>query len=117
MYQERFYRYNLKHQHILEVAYKESDLYIVSDRALDQAQVKESLAGYYSQIEDYIKKNPDFFTSLSPLIIDEGAPEIVKDMHQASCLSKIGPFSSVAGAIASYVGRDFIGKCSQISEF
>lgn len=114
MYQQRFYRYYSKHKYSLEVVYKESDLCIISDKQLDAKLAKAILIKYYTQVEDYVKKVPEFFTSLSSLDSDNQAYPIIKDMLQASMEAGIGPFSSVAGAIASYTAAELLNHCSEI---
>jgi len=114
MYEERFYRDFVKSKFSLEVSYKESDLFISSDKELDKEFVYNVLRRYYIEIEDYIRKNPVFLTSLSFLSFDENAPQIVKDMLVVSKETNIGPFSSVAGAIAKYVGRDLLNYTDEL---
>ena len=108
MYQERFYRNYTTSQFVLEVSYKESDLYISIDREIDKKIVEGFLKKYYDQIDCYTKTNPLFLNSLSPLEQDKTALPIIKDMIQVSQLTGIGPFSSVAGAIAHYVGKEIL---------
>jgi ApbE superfamily uncharacterized protein (UPF0280 family) len=114
MYQERFYRDWSPAKFRLEVCHKESDLFITTDKELDKILVQDILKNYYIEIEKYIKKNPNFLTSLSPLEQDENAPAIVKDMIDCSNVTGIGPFASIAGAIALYVGKDLLDKSSEI---
>jgi len=114
MYEERFYRHISKGSFVQEVAYYESDLYIVSDNNIDKEYARRALIKYYSQIKEYVKNNPGFLNSLSPLALDDTAPAIVKDMLRVSSLSGIGPFSSVAGAIAHYVGRELLEVCREV---
>ena len=59
-------------------------------------------------MENYIGSHPDFLTALIPLKPDALAPPIIKDMQQAAAAANVGPMASVAGAIAEYVGRDFL---------
>ncbi|MBU1112322.1 MAG: UPF0280 family protein [Candidatus Omnitrophica bacterium] len=108
MYQERFYREQISSKFKLEVAYKESDLLILSDAQLDEGTTRDILVKHYETVEGYLKKTPLFFKSLSPLADDDSAPPIVREMIAAARLSGIGPFSAVAGAIATYVGRDLL---------
>ena len=107
MYEERFYRHP-KGAFAQEVAYYESDLYIISDNSISKDYLRKILIKYHNQIKEYVKVNPEFLSSLSPLAVDDTAPPIIKDMLRVSLLSGIGPFSSVAGAIAHYVGREIL---------
>lgn len=114
MYEERFYRTRSLGKHSLEVAYKESDLFVATDTKVDIKLLHKILEKYYCQIEEYIKQNPQFLTSLSPLRQDERAPLIVQDMLKVSQATAVGPFASVAGAIALYVGRELLTYCQEV---
>ena len=114
MYEARFYRYFSLRKFRVEVTYQESDLYIITDKELNRKKARQALIKYYTQINDYVQDNPAFLTALSPLKTDNDAPRIVKDMISASRLAGIGPFSAVAGAIASYVGGELIADYEEI---
>jgi len=60
------------------------------------------------QIEEYIRIHPEFRTSLVPVSGDNLAPDIIKDMLEASSRAVVGPMASVAGAIAEHVGKDLL---------
>ncbi|MBU2266200.1 MAG: hypothetical protein KJ977_04090, partial [Candidatus Omnitrophica bacterium] len=89
MYQERFYREQISSKFKLEVAYKESDLLILSDAQLDEGTTRDILVKHYETVEGYLKKTPLFFKSLSPLADDDSAPPIVREMIAAARLSGI----------------------------
>jgi ApbE superfamily uncharacterized protein (UPF0280 family) len=114
MYQERFYRDWSPAKFSLEVCYKESDLLIASDKEIDRVLLEGILKNYYSEIEKHIKKNQNFLTSLSPIEQDENAPAIIKDMIECSNVTGIGPFASVAGAIALYVGKELLNYADEL---
>ncbi|UCG34651.1 MAG: UPF0280 family protein [Candidatus Omnitrophota bacterium] len=114
MYQERFYRKQISSKFNLEISYQESDLYISSDKEIDESVVEKILKKYYEEIACYIKNNPRFMSSLSPLQDDSKAPAIIKDMIECSRITGIGPFSSVAGAIAQYVGNELCGYANEV---
>ncbi len=114
MYQERFYRNQVLSKFKAEISYKESDLLICSSQKIDSDLAKNTLIKYYTQIEDYLKKNPKFKTSLSPLEADPKAPQIIKEMIKISQESGIGPFASVAGAVAFYVGGELIKENQEL---
>ncbi len=114
MYEERFYRAQISSRFRLEISFRESDLLISTDRKIDKERAEEILKKYYRQIEEYVKENPRFLTSLSPLPEDEKAPPIIRSMLESSQVTGIGPFSAVAGAIAQYTGQEILGFCSEI---
>ncbi|MDD5194523.1 MAG: UPF0280 family protein [Candidatus Omnitrophica bacterium] len=114
MYEERFYRKATHGDFCIEVCYKESDLLIYSDRYIDKTQAFECLKNYYHQVEEYARLNPVFLTTLSSMLTDKNAPEIVREMQACSQVASVGPFASVAGAIASYVGKAFLSQTGEI---
>lgn len=114
MYEERFYRKATFSKFSIEICYKQSDLLIATNRKIDKEQAQKILKKYYTEIENYIEKNPLFLTSLSPLREDVFAPPIVKKMIESSQLTGIGPFSSVAGAIALSVGREILNYADEV---
>jgi len=88
-----------------QVSYKESDLYIGASRDLSEIAMR-SLKKHRKSIEDYIKKNPIFKDSLSPIPPEPSMPQIVREMTESSQRTGTGPMSSVAGAISEYVAGD-----------
>ena len=108
MYEERFYRDSIFSKFRLEISFKESDLLISSDKEIDKELAKSILVKYYNQIESYAKENPQFFNSLSPIPHDLEAPSVIRKMIESSHLTGIGPFSSVAGAVAFYLGQELL---------
>ncbi|MFC1631477.1 UPF0280 family protein [Candidatus Omnitrophota bacterium] len=91
----------------------ESDILIRADQPLYQ-EAKSSLAYHRRLLEDYIKQDPAFGTSLKPYAIDQQAPAIVQEMSAASLSADVGPMAAVAGAVAEYVGRDLLKQTRQI---
>ena len=114
MYEERFYRNKILSKFKIEVSFKESDLLICSDKEIPKEKAQGILVKYYEQIEEYVMKNPLFLRSLSPLEIDQAAPPIIKEMLETSKVTGIGPFSSVAGAVAQYVGGELLDYCQEL---
>ncbi len=114
MYQERFYRKYSENKFKIEVSHKESDLFISSDERLDKKLCEDVLKKHYQVIEEYVKQNPQFATSLSPLAFDDGVPAVIQDMLATCSLTGIGPFASVAGAVAGYVGKELLGYAKEV---
>ncbi len=114
MYEERFYRNKISSNHNFEISYKESDIFVSTSTAFDKNIAFDVLKKYYREIEDYIRVNPLFMSSFSPLDVDERAPDIVKDMLECSSITGIGPFACVAGAIALYVGNEILHHVDEI---
>jgi ApbE superfamily uncharacterized protein (UPF0280 family) len=95
------------------VKISETDLYILADSDLRDLALHSAL-GFRAQIEEYIRIHPAFRTSLVPVADDRLAPEIIKDMLQASKTAGVGPMASVAGAIAEHVGKDLLKESSTV---
>jgi len=106
-YEERTYRNLISKDNLksYNVTIAESDLFISADVDLF-SQSKKSLLHHRSLLENYIKKNPQFLTSLLPLPEDNLAPAIIRDMLVNTNTCGVGPMASVAGAIAQFIGND-----------
>ncbi|MBN1405483.1 MAG: UPF0280 family protein [Candidatus Omnitrophica bacterium] len=115
MHKNRFYRFRSKSDGLVsfEVVVKETDLFISAQSDLSE-DAKKIVIEARRNIEEYIKKRPDFKTSLSPLAYDEKALGIVKEMLRASSLARVGPMASVAGAVAEAVARGLAAKARDI---
>lgn len=115
MYKERRYRQWVKSEGlvIFEVKELETDLLISAGKNLEN-KARESILNYREDIQSYIKKNRDFFTSLEPINVDIDAPRIVKAMADAGKKASVGPMAAVAGAIAEFVGRDLLAYTDEV---
>ncbi len=115
MYEKRFYRDLIRLEDLVtfEVAIQETDLFISADKEL-QEKASNAILKYRNQIEHYIRKNPLFQSSLKPLPVDKTAPEIVRIMQETSLKAGVGPFASVAGAIAEFVGRKLLKYSKEV---
>lgn len=108
-YEERTYRSLINQDNLVSYHVKiaESDLWISSDKDLTDHALKY-LAGHRHALESYIKKTPDFRTSLVPVPDDDLAPPIIRDMISKSKICGVGPMAGVAGAVSEFVGRDLL---------
>ena len=89
------------------VSYKYADLFIQTN--LDLSEIaEEALKKYYDQIQNFVRSCPEFEYSLVPVKCPADAPDIIKDMTEASRLAGVGPFAAVAGVVAEYVGRELL---------
>ena len=105
MKSERHYRSWLARDGLVpfRVTVQETDLYVLARTPLER-EAHEAIITFRRQIEEYIKGNPAFQTSLAPLPADPRAPKIVKAMLDASQKTGVGPMAGVAGAMAEFVG-------------
>jgi len=107
MYEERFYRNTSRPQDLLcyEVKYKETDLFCCTKTDCKKF-IEDRVFFYRHQLDEYIKQKPLFKDSLVPVEFDAFAPLIARQMINASSRIGVGPMSTVAGAIAEFVGND-----------
>jgi ApbE superfamily uncharacterized protein (UPF0280 family) len=56
-------------------------------------------------LESYIRRHPEFQTSLTPVALLPDAPEIARDMARAADRVGVGPMAAVAGAMAEWAAR------------
>jgi ApbE superfamily uncharacterized protein (UPF0280 family) len=105
-YRERTYRkrVNAKDLVSFHVAVKETDLWVSSERKLED-ETRDLILDYRHQLERYIQAHPDFLTTLQPYPEDPYAPLLVREMIEVSRVVGVGPMASVAGAIAQYVAK------------
>ena len=95
------------------VVVKETDLLISASCDLVK-KAKDIVYNYRRQLEDYIKDNPDFFSTLLPYPQDLFAPIIVKQMISSTRKFGIGPMAAVAGAMAEFVGEELLNYSEEI---
>ncbi len=91
------------------VKIKETDLHIQADREI-QRRAEEIVLYCRLQLEEYILKNPSFYTSLQPLTKDFTAPPLIQAMFDAGRKAGVGPMAAVAGGIAEFVGRKLMDE-------
>jgi len=95
------------------VTVEETDLLISAETDLSR-EMLHAVWKYRRRIEAYIDTDPGFKRSLSPYPIGTAAPRIVRAMAGAADAAGVGPMAAVAGAIAEFVGRDFLQVSPQI---
>lgn len=107
---KRFYRdwAKAKELHSARVIAKETDLQIFTNKPLKHNFVEEKIRGYRWDIENYINKDHHFLTALKPIPVGINAAPIVKEMAEQSRKANVGPMSTVAGAIAEFLGNDLL---------
>ena len=115
IHEERTYRALINKDNLTSYNVKiaESDLFISSDTNLADEALK-SLIKHRNSLETYIKNHSEFHTSLLPLLEDDLAPPIIRDMLSKSKICGVGPMAAVAGAVAEFVGYDLIGKTENL---
>jgi ApbE superfamily uncharacterized protein (UPF0280 family) len=115
MFEERTYRNWCRAEGLLPsvVSYKESDLFILA-----AGDVQDEAMGFLidarNDLEDYIKKDEKFLTTLEPHEPLLNCPLLVKEMASAASLFGVGPMAAVAGAVSDYVGGRLARKRGEI---
>ena len=112
MYKERAYRSWTRSGELVffEVIERQTDLAVYASRNLER-QARAAALNYRRELKEYIKHDPGFYSSLEPVDVEAGSPEIVKAMAAAGRKAGVGPMAAIAGAVAEFVGRD-IGRFS-----
>lgn len=111
---ERFYRSIVRDANFLkyEIQVEETNLLVISKKNLKK-EIKNEVLKQREILKNYIRENPEFLYSFSP-IITKSKEEIIKLMSESSFLTKTGPMASVAGAIAEIIGKKFINISDEI---
>lgn len=88
---------------------EESDLWITILRAADspalRAVARSVLRETRETIAEWIRTQPEFGPSLTPVSVPESAPDIIRAMADAAELMHVGPMACVAGAVAGAVAE------------
>jgi ApbE superfamily uncharacterized protein (UPF0280 family) len=109
-YQYRFYRNWVKAGDLCltRIVDRETDLQILTNKAIDKDFLQEKIRQYRWDIENYIIKDKGFLATLRPVEVETNATMIVRAMGEAAKLAQVGPMAAVAGAIAGFLGRDLL---------
>ncbi len=90
--------------------YKDADVWMAIDPSADLSgearwECLRYLAGLYRQVEEHIRRCPEFGVSMQPLPGGGEYPRIIGDMLRAARAAGVGPMAAVAGAVADHLGR------------
>ncbi len=96
-----------------QVVVKETDLQIHAQKPLQQL-AREVVLQYRAQLENYIRRYPEFAATLVPWQAPGPVPQIIGDMIQAGRKAGVGPMAAVAGVIAEYVARDLLAHTDEV---
>ncbi len=72
--------------------------------------VKSEITHQRDLLEAYIEQHPEFATSMRPLDVIDGAPEIARSMAEAARSAGVGPMAAVAGAMAQAAAMAALGE-------
>lgn len=102
---ERRYRATCRpkaEEQAFQVVVEHSDLWIVASQNLAN-QALQALQLLRGQLKGYIAWHPGFAESFAPVLVEDNAPGIIKDMALAAARCGVGPMAAVAGAVAEHV--------------
>ena len=96
-------------ERVFQILVEETDLRVTcaEDLSLPMLELVTELRG---QIKAWMQVQPEFRTSLAPVPVPAGAPEIVRRMAAGAELAGVGPFAAVAGTVAHMVAERFAGR-------
>ncbi|MCL2359771.1 MAG: UPF0280 family protein [Nitrososphaerota archaeon] len=84
---------------------KESQCTLISDSPKAIEAAKESIRRNRFELELYIRTNPKFLYTLTPIVAPK-KPLVAKMMAEAATKAEVGPMAAVAGAIADLAVTD-----------
>jgi len=90
-----------------QFAYKDTILKVKCDIDISDF-IKGFIIKKRQELESYIGRNPDFQTSLEPVGVEKGAPEIINIMADAAEKAGVGPMAAVAGAVSELLVREAV---------
>lgn len=114
-YQPRTYRTLVDSDRLtgFTVTVKETDLHVQARSDL-AALARELTLEHRGYLEAYIRRHPEFLSTLEPWPLTGPAPAIVGDMIAAGAAAGVGPMAAVAGAIAEHVGRGLVPHSEEV---
>ncbi|MDP4179910.1 MAG: UPF0280 family protein [Bacillota bacterium] len=115
MYEKRTYREYFKGSKLtfFDVVVFETDLRIGAEKDLSSLAYKW-VVEYRNQLEEYIKKDSLFLTSLVPTDPKGSYPYIIQKMCEAAKKAGVGPMAAVAGALSELVGLKLLEYSDEV---
>jgi len=93
---------------------KESQCTIISDKQQAIKAAIESIKRNYQELELYVKANPKFLYTLTPIVAPE-KPLVARLMTLAAEKADVGPMAAVAGAIADLAVKDMTREGCEVA--
>ena len=93
---------------------KDSQCTLISESQAAIEAAKQSIQRSRFELELYIRSNPKFLYTLTPIPAPE-KPLVAKMMAQATQKSDVGPMAAVAGAIADLAVQDMLKTGCQVA--
>lgn len=103
-----------KHLFSFQISIDETDLHIqVSEKGLEK-KTEKIVIQTRDIIKNYIRKNPEFKTTLVPYPDDPKADSVIQNMIKAAKKAGTGPMAAVAGALSQETGRFLLNFCDEV---
>jgi uncharacterized protein len=93
---------------------KESKCTVISDQQNAIQAAKESIKRNYLELELYVRANPKFLHTLTPILAPE-KPLVARLMAEAAQKAEVGPMAAVAGAIADLAVADMLPEGCEVA--
>ena len=93
---------------------KESQCTIISDKQQAIKAAIESIKRNYQELELYVKANPKFLYTLTPIVAPE-KPLVARLMTLAAEKADVGPMAAVAGVIADLAVKDMTREGCEVA--
>jgi uncharacterized protein len=92
--------------------FRETDLWIGVDRDSYIPEMKnlayKKVVSLRNNLDDFIRRNPDFKRSLTPLNFKSDVLAEAREMASAAAKAGVGPMAAVAGLFAQVVGNEIL---------
>ncbi len=95
------------------VTVQETDLQILAQTEL-AGPARELVLEHRGYLEAFIRRHPEFMSTLAPWPLTGPAPGIVAEMVAAGAAAGVGPMAAVAGAIAAQVGQGLLAHSAEV---
>ncbi|MGM0418116.1 MAG: UPF0280 family protein [Thermodesulfobacteriota bacterium] len=92
----------------------ETDLFIQTSEKSLESVAEKTVNKTRKIIKEYIKINPEFETSFTPLPFDPDSHRIIQKMLSASEKAGLGPMATVAGCLAEETGLNLLKFCDEV---
>ncbi|MEN3185229.1 MAG: UPF0280 family protein [Atribacterota bacterium] len=114
-YEHRFYRERMKSPDLVSFTVKieESDLYILAEQDLRE-RAWQRLQREREDLKAYIRYDPNFRKTLTPLAVPPFAPRICQIMAQCAQNAGVGPMAAVAGAINEMLAEELFMETGEL---
>ncbi|MBW2980083.1 UPF0280 family protein [Candidatus Woesearchaeota archaeon] len=98
-----------------EKKYKDTHVKILTDKEKYVDFALDEIINQRKSLENYIKNNPKFLSSLKPIKAERNSPKIVKMMAEGAEIAGVGPMAAVAGTISEFAVRKMVKQGAKVA--